>query len=377
MPPDGRIPAFVIDQSKVVSEEFNITFISFEPKQVGVRSVLDFFNPIQLNKRLLNDKFPILSATYLQYWFMPKRVNKYLRKKTLNKLDSELNLSTQKDIFIHAHCMFYGAFWAYDLHTAFGTPYLYTENNQVTLREISKSRIDKAQQVLNKAKTILTPSHDKGRQLLNLGFRFNFNFIGNLVDERVYFPKEKKESSVFKIMTIGAYHHLKDQNTIFEMLKLLDTKQYDRSIEFVYAGYNRWGGDMTNTLKKKVDTLGLKNVKVTLVPPVARQELVNMLGEADLFVFSSISEGMPLAVMEALASGIPVCTTQCGGVDELITEFNGKVIHLRDYNAMFDFTEKCIKGELKFDKQKIAQHIVADYGTEAFKRKLMKYYTFN
>jgi glycosyltransferase involved in cell wall biosynthesis len=49
-----------------------------------------------------------------------------------------------------------------------------------------------------------------------------------------------------------------------------------------------------------------------------RSDIPKILGELDVFVLSSISEGMPLSVLEAMASGKAIVTTQCGGIPEIV-----------------------------------------------------------
>jgi glycosyltransferase involved in cell wall biosynthesis len=51
--------------------------------------------------------------------------------------------------------------------------------------------------------------------------------------------------------------------------------------------------------------------------------------QSDIFISATMQEGMSNAMLEAMASGLPIVTTRCEGVDELITD-NGVVV---DHNA--------------------------------------------
>lgn len=97
-----------------------------------------------------------------------------------------------------------------------------------------------------------------------------------------------------------------------------------------------------------------------------------MLKESDLFLFSSLTEGMPVSVIEALACGVPVCTTNCGGVEELINDFNGKIIPIQEYEQMADFIINFAPDS--YNSKKISDDLVSRYGSEIFRKKMLNLY---
>ncbi|MFQ5973220.1 MAG: glycosyltransferase, partial [Alphaproteobacteria bacterium] len=67
----------------------------------------------------------------------------------------------------------------------------------------------------------------------------------------------------------------------------------------------------------------------------ARHDIPALLGAMDLFILSSVSEGFPFAVLEAMAMERPVVTTAVNGVPELIEDgVSGRVVPPRDEAAL-------------------------------------------
>lgn len=62
-----------------------------------------------------------------------------------------------------------------------------------------------------------------------------------------------------------------------------------------------------------------------------RSDIPEILNELDVFVLASTSEGLPLALLEALAAGRPSVATRCGGPEEVISDgVNGRLIPSKD-----------------------------------------------
>ncbi len=77
------------------------------------------------------------------------------------------------------------------------------------------------------------------------------------------------------------------------------------------------GGELESTLRQQVESLQIHH-RVHLLG--VRADIPQILNASDLFVLSSLWEGNPMSVQEAMASGLPVVATAVGGVPELVVD---------------------------------------------------------
>jgi glycosyltransferase involved in cell wall biosynthesis len=75
-------------------------------------------------------------------------------------------------------------------------------------------------------------------------------------------------------------------------------------------------------------------------PNVPNNQLPAVFHDADAFVFPSLIEGMPLVVLEAMASGLPVIATEHGSADVLRDGIDGFLVPIRDAQAIADRLER-------------------------------------
>lgn len=101
-------------------------------------------------------------------------------------------------------------------------------------------------------------------------------------------------------------------------------------------------GDQKRKLKKLVKDLGLES-NVCFAGWKSRREVLNYLGEANLFLAPSVTaengdqEGIPVAIMEAMARGVPVVSTRHSGIPELVDHgVSGVLVPERDVGALAD-----------------------------------------
>ena len=119
-----------------------------------------------------------------------------------------------------------------------------------------------------------------------------------------------------RIVNIGRYHEQKNQILLIEAISLLP-HDLDEYTVHIYGE-----GALKTYLQKRIDDLNLKD-SIKLMG--TSNDVISEIKDASLFVLTSDYEGMPNALIEAMALGLPCISTDYspqGGVRELIS--NGK-----------------------------------------------------
>ncbi len=120
----------------------------------------------------------------------------------------------------------------------------------------------------------------------------------------------------------------KNQSMLIKALKILSERQDD--VRLLIAGADNFGGEYLRLAKElgvddKVDFLG------------HREDINDILHLSDIAVGSSVREGLPVNVMEALACGLPVVLSDNRGHRVLAADGeNGYIVDINDYEAMAD-----------------------------------------
>jgi sugar transferase (PEP-CTERM/EpsH1 system associated) len=151
--------------------------------------------------------------------------------------------------------------------------------------------------------------------------------IHNGIDvDRYPVVKAGPPGSGARAVTVGRLDPIKDQGTMLRAVRLVVNRRPDFRLDIVGDGPCR------SELVAECDALGLADH----VRFHGYQAQVGpYLAAADLFLLSSTSEGAPLALLEAMASGLPAVATDVGGVREVIVaEETGYLVPARSPDAL-------------------------------------------
>ena len=210
------------------------------------------------------------------------------------------------------------------------------------------------------AHDIFHPKYEELREekLRNAAFvaaisRFNKTFVENryptVAPEKIQIVRcgidlgefaltSNRGSTMRKVLAIGRLVQQKGFVYLIEACGLLQRRGVDRfSVDIIGEGMER------SVLEARIRALGLENT-LNLLGQKDQAFVHAALDAADLFVLPCVQEasgmmdGIPVALMEAMAKGIPVISTGVSGVPELIVD-GGRVVESENVVALADAIE--------------------------------------
>ncbi len=153
--------------------------------------------------------------------------------------------------------------------------------------------------------------------------------IPNGVDLDAFKPNQNTpEHGPLCILCVGRLIERKGQHHLIEAVKRLTEEGIDVKLDLIGTG------DAQSVNQAQVAQLGLTD-RVHFWGYVPREKIAEHYATAHLFVLPSYNEGMSVALLEAMASGLPVIVTPTGGTAELVSSgINGFIVNWSDVDQL-------------------------------------------
>lgn len=170
------------------------------------------------------------------------------------------------------------------------------------------------------------------------------------------------------IVSVGELDDNKNHVTVIKALSALKHDNY----KYVVCGV----GPNKDMLTKMAVEVGLSD-RVILAG--YRSDIPDILHAADLFVFPSFHEGMPVSALEAMACGLPlICSSIRGNVDIINDGENGYLVDPNDYYSMSDRIHQLIENkDVRRDMGQLNKELVKAYSLESVVSELKSIYSRN
>lgn len=142
--------------------------------------------------------------------------------------------------------------------------------------------------------------------------------VYNGVDTTLFKKTTETQGRPFTFVSVGTLYHIKNHELLIDAFRIVFEKY--NCARLVIVG----DGELREVLEAKVEGYGLKsNIQF-----VGNQtDVVKYLSDSDVYCCTSKVEGLPIAVLEAMACSLPIITTPAGGVVDIINDgVNGFIV---------------------------------------------------
>lgn len=272
---------------------------------------------------------------------------------------------------IHTHDTLMAGISAFYINRILNIPYIITEHNYLQLRFPDFIKKDFCQAIESSYKTLLVSEYQL-RNLLMYGIKCKWDVIGNFVDDSIFKSGgNEKSDGIFNILFIGRNAYHKDLNTLWNVILEFDKKCCSNDYCFTIIGNSFEQTVAAQELISRFESEG----KMEIIPFANREGIIKYFDRADVYLSTSIAETFGVGICEAMMCGIPVVSTNNGGIDEMfIPGVNGIKSKIGDFRTLADSLYKIKSKRVVFDPVKIRASVIGKFGRKAFKSKMLDIY---
>lgn len=201
--------------------------------------------------------------------------------------------------------------------------------------------------IWKKASLLVACSEGLKNRALRLLPSASIDVIPNGVElERFHPPETMRKSDELKLITVGRLSVTKRVEMLIDAVEMLHKDGC--KVHFTIVG----GGGLEQKLRQIALQRNLINV-IEITGRIEPEKMPELYRQNRIFVSASMQEGMSNAMLEAMASALPIITTRCEGVEELITD-NGVVVEQADAKSIANAIKSVADNEKSYKTMCIA-----------------------
>lgn len=329
--------SFIKDPIEIISKDFNKIYVLVRYKPIAELSniiPLKFFKSRKIHSKRIsidltnkpdNVEVILVPLWYLPFKFFEKFIGHLHARAVLRILKSE---NIKFDI-IHAHFGWSAGYAGMIIKEKYRKPLVITGHGQDVYEIPFRNDNWKAmmREVFFRADRLLTVSKKNRDYVKKIDVRIKVTITNNGYSNSLFWYIEKEEAKKFLniidnrkiILTIGNLEKVKGYDILIKALKIVSITRKD------FLCLHIGDGSKESYIKKLISEYDLDDY-VKLLGSKPHNELVYWFGACDFFISSSLFEGNPTVMFEALGCGKPFIGTNVGGIPE--------VIHLQNYGLL-------------------------------------------
>lgn len=252
-------------------------------------------------------------------------------------------------------------------------PFIITEHSTAYLpsstHQFSKIEIKWIKKIGLNADLICPVSQDLATNMKQFGINNKYQVVPNVVNTAI-FEKSSSENQTDK-KNILHISHLKDDHKnvtgILRVIKKLSEQRHDFSITIA-------GDGDTEAIKKYAKELNIPDRAIKYKGELSITEVAELMNAADVFLLFSNYENLPCVISESLVMGVPVISSDVGGIKEMLTKENGILIPKGDESELLTQLNSIIDNLANYNTNDISDKAIQTYSFNAVSNQFAEIY---
>lgn len=327
---------------------------------------IEFRNHRQLNASIYFTPLPNSKFNWVQKYLFGRQYNR-----TINQAVENYIQKNGKPDLIHVHVPVKAGYAALLAKRKWNIPFVVTEHSSAYYDYIDENYFSRnryfrfiTEQSFKQAAAVSSVSNWLLKRMEELFRPAQTFLIRNTVDTNIFYPVYIN-NPVKKFIHVSMMMPLKNVSGILDALSLLVKETDEWEMIFV--------GPANEELIQKAASLQLsKHIK--WAGALSYAEVARQMQECDALIHFSKYENLPCVVNEALCCGLPVLSSNVGGISELINETNGLLVESENSIQLKDAMLYFLKNASGYNKQLISSTASNDFSYEAIGKKMMELY---
>ncbi len=196
-----------------------------------------------------------------------------------------------------------------------------------------------------------------------------YQVVPNVVDTHLFKVRTSYSADrpvrILHISTLNDAH--KNTSGMLRVLSKVFKSRRDCTATFI-------GNHYGDHFIKMADELGIPKDRISILPEIPLEQIAAKMVEHDIFLLFSNYENLPCVISEALVSGLPVLAADVGGVNEMVSTQNGRLVKAGDEVALEGQLIELIESINSFNPTTISQTARARYGYKSVATTFLELY---
>lgn len=358
---------FVKRHAEAVAKYCNVTVLYFQSDSSISKTEIQLFESNNLNEIICY--YPKITSR-LPFVFHFKNFRRIVS--IANKLQSEGLIKFNKFDVLHHNVTYpVGTVAAY-IKEKYLLPYVLTEHSTKFLGhpDDKMSFIERlvAKYVLKKVDVLCPVSKNLEQAILNDFTIKKSVVVKNVVDANVFSAHNKKPSSITTLLHVSTLQN--QQKNVFgliEAFSLLSKKHENFVLKIIGDGDS---SELMAAIKKY--SLPKEHFEFLGAQPITK--VAEAMRQSDALVLFSSFENLPCVISEAHMVGIPVISTNVGGISEMIDAKNGVLLEAKNVTQLVQTLQAFMEGKYTFSSSEIRTKAIEDYSYPSVAQKFLEIY---